>query len=110
MSDHNPAHFTSGPGATERAQRGQARMRQITAETQATVKSNVAAMLAGLRQLGHEPTMIDEMDATALCALGLQASRLRAKGQPEHEVWREYAAVRAQSAWAHPLPLYVKRD
>lgn len=53
-------------------------------------------MLAGLRQHGHEPTLIDEMDATALCALSLQARKLRDRGQSELEVW---AAVATPPLW-----------
>jgi hypothetical protein len=100
-----PKFSKDDPNAHERALQGRARMNQISDETKGTIKGLVDAMLAGLRQqLGREPTMIDEMDATALCALSLQAAKLRAKGQSELEVWREYVAVRDKSVWAVSAP------
>ena len=88
----------------ERALQGRARMGQLAAETKAKIQVNVDAMLAGLRQIGREPSEIDRMDATAMCALSLQAAKLRDRGQSEVEVWHQYVAVRDKSVWAVSAP------
>jgi hypothetical protein len=112
MSDHNPAHFTSGPGATERAQKGQARMREFAREQAEAIRVNSAIMLEGLtQQTGRAPSQLEVFQAESISSMYWQAAHARASGKfkAEVELLMKAAALARDSVFAYTIDHSLQR-